>query len=172
MVTCLAIGMIFARCSITDSFYDPFRLNMFALFCAPLILSIVQRNSECPEYWLGRAAAALFAIILLWSISDSNLATKIVLSIGGVLAALVPVRAVDWVLGQLQFLLRPFSWIGSISYALYAIHMPILFFLMASTLPAPVRAMAFFVITFLIAAMLERVLQPAISRNFRRLLRT
>ncbi|GAC1574050.1 MAG: acyltransferase [Novosphingobium sp.] len=166
----LAIGLIYARCPMTSDFYDSFRLLSFALFSAPLFLAIVQPPAESRNYRAARIAAWLLGASLLWSISHAILATKLVLSVVGLIAAVAPVGPIDGMLKRAAPLARPFVWIGSISYALYAIHMPILFLLMRFPLPWPARALAFLVLSLGAATVLERVMQPALSRAIRPLL--
>ena len=94
-----------------------------------------------------------------------------VLSTVGLVAAFAPVKAIDGLLKRSAPLARPFVWIGGISYALYAIHLPILFLLMRLPLAWPLRAAAFVLLSFGLATLLERVVQPAVGRAMRPMLR-
>jgi peptidoglycan/LPS O-acetylase OafA/YrhL len=76
-------------------------------------------------------------------------------------AGLLPIRSTDW--------LRPFAWLGGISYAFYVVHFPLLYFVQFLPLPKA-TAMGFLArlpiwvaLTLGLSWLLERRYQPWIK---------
>ena len=161
-VCLLVIGLIFSRSPLSGSFYDPFRLCAFGLLCCPLLLALSSSQKECvPMNVLIRPIAFVFGEILLWTISPALFITKAGLTVAGLAATIMPLKAVDTVLRHMRVLQRPLVYVGSISYALYTIHVPILLLIRHFTPEiAALRLMIFFPSIIIIAHILERRIQP------------
>jgi peptidoglycan/LPS O-acetylase OafA/YrhL len=169
-VSCLAIGAIYARCPLTRDYFDLFRLLAFSICASPLILAIIQ-NAEVGQYekfgW-QRIALLLPGLALLWSVSHSLLMTKIVLSIVGAVFAFIPLCFIARVLRFFGFALRPLVYVGSISYAVYVVHVPIIYIsahFIAESRPF-LRLVTFTLVTLGISHILEWRFQPILRRQF------
>jgi peptidoglycan/LPS O-acetylase OafA/YrhL len=168
-VACFVIGLAYARCAITAESYDLFRLIIFALCCCPLLLSIIQRDSQRPvsikALLVIRIILAAVALLLLWTISSSLLLVKLGLTIAVAFAALAPLTYIDKTLSLLRWVLPALVRIGSISYGIYAIHVPIIE-LTAYTgqkWEAAPKVFAFLVVTLAISYLMERIVQPRLK---------
>jgi peptidoglycan/LPS O-acetylase OafA/YrhL len=168
-VACLVIGLVYARCPITANYYDIFRLASFALCCCPLMLAMIQRDNRpyisTETLLLVRVVLAAIALLLLWTISPSLLLTKSGLTITAASVALVPLTYIDKGISLLRWALPGLVYIGSISYAIYAIHAPVI----ALTAyfgrgwgVAP-KIGAFSIAILAISYALERIVQPLLS---------
>ena len=166
-LSCLAIGLIFARIPLTDDFRDPFRLLSFALFSAPLIVAIIQRTNSDANHYALRICAAVIGLLLLWRHSDALLTTKLVLTGTGILASTLPVSIYEGILSSFRSLYRPLVWTGSISYALYALHLPILFLCKYWITSTPLSAAAYICSSLFLAYVFEGLLQPKRSKFLR-----
>ncbi len=165
----LIIGFVFARCQLSESFYDPFRLCAFGLFSSPLMLAVIQpAEAPFPSQTVVRLAAFAVGATLLWSFSPSLLHAKIVFTAAGLAAAMTPLGIVGASLAALSPLRAPLAYVGSISYALYAVHMPIMF-LMNFALPTQTgpRILLFLLASWMLSHLLERALQPRIRSLLR-----
>src|SRR5262249_10609841 len=75
------IGFAYARLKFGPDYYDPLRLFLFSLCCAPLLLSIIQgAQAGLRNYYAMRLLCGAPAIALLWVLSDSDASTKVILS--------------------------------------------------------------------------------------------
>ncbi len=170
-VLCLFMGLIFFRCPLNHEGYDIFSMSAFSLACCPLMLAIIQNNkvnSNKNNYFMFRASVALVALSLLWTISHSLTAVKLTLSVASVVAAVIPLYRIDNILTVLGFLSRPLVYIGSVSYAIYVIHTPIIH-LIKYYMPdrgAVSGVVVFAFVTLAISIFLERVIQPRLTRRF------
>lgn len=121
------IGLVYARCNMTGMYFDPFRLNAFAMCCATLLLAIVQGKSEVKSnYYLLRTALGLPPIVILWISRHSNLNTCVFLTVLDAFAMATPIRMKDANLSR-WIPARPLVFVGGVSYAIYAIHVPLIF---------------------------------------------
>lgn len=167
-VCLLIIGLTFARSPFTENFYDPFRLCAFGLLSSPLILALARPADQIERVDLPiRPIAFAIGASLLWEISPALFVTKFTLTMAAAVAAFVPLKLVETILLRISFFKQAFVYVGSISYAIYAIHVPILFLLKPITPDiAIVRLTLYFSTVFLISHLLERCLQPAIASRF------
>lgn len=167
-VTLLIIGLVYARCPLTRDYFDIFRLATFSLCCCPLMLGMIQAGVpilERERYLVIRIPAAIGALLLLWTISPSLLVVKLALTIAAILAALIPLVYVEKGLSTLEFARPIFVYIGSVSYAIYAIHTPIIS-LTAYFLPSVGSASKIFATCAIILAIsyiMEYIVQPVFS---------
>jgi peptidoglycan/LPS O-acetylase OafA/YrhL len=129
-VACVVIGLVYARCPIAAVHFDIFRLTSFALRCCPLMLANVQDDvrscASINALLLARIVLAAIALVLLWVLSPSVLSTKLVLAIGAAVAAIMPLAWIDKLLVSMRWSLPSLTYIGSVSYALYAVHVPVI----------------------------------------------
>lgn len=165
----LPLAFAWARIKFYPDFYDPFRLLGFGAFLLPLFSSIVSRSSR--EIRLGltvRAPLCALVLALLWTHSDSLHATKLALSAFSIAACLLaPSLATR--LRVPGFTMRALVYLGSISYALYVVHYPIVL-VTTREVRNPVVAIVVVVATVIaLSHLLERGLQPRIARAVRRL---
>jgi peptidoglycan/LPS O-acetylase OafA/YrhL len=168
-VACLVIGLVYARCSITGDYYDIFRLTSFALCCCPLLAAIIQKDNACDFseklFLFVRIVLAGIALVLLWTISPSLWLVKVSLTMAAMLAALLPLSYIDKCLSKFRWMLPGLVYIGSISYAIYAIHVPII----ALTLyvgrewGGGLKIVSFSVGVLAISYIMERLVQPLLS---------
>lgn len=165
----LAFGLVLSRCPLSADYYDIFRLTMFALACCPLLLSLTQKPGQ-PEPRQSlllklRPAVALSSLGLLWWLSPSLFAVKLALTVLAVAAALVPPVVLEKALGSLSRLEIPLVYLGSISYALYACHAPVMLAVagLTGSWPPVARLLVFAGITLALAHLLERKLQPFVN---------
>ncbi len=173
-------GLVLSRVSISSDYYDFARLFAFAVgsgaLCSSLLGAEVLNEdvSRLPVAWgLGvweRAAICICALVALWLLSRSLWATKSVLTAVVVLAAIapsIPVRVVRCVVGSIEGWLM---YVGGLSYALYIIHYPIIYF--ANTVlesHGPVGRVLFVVVLSLASAhILEYWFQAGIKAFIRR----
>lgn len=166
----LMIGLMFARSPLSGNFYDPFRLCAFGLLSTPLLSALsTNGDEETGSYVLARAIAFGVGAALLWTISPALFVTKAFLTAVGLAAVIIPLSVVDAVLRRIAFLRRPLTYVGSISYALYAIHVPILLLIRHVTPDNPFLRLALFLPSiFLVAHLLERRLQPCAAATLLR----
>lgn len=168
-VACFVIGLMFARCPITTNYYDIFRLTSFSLCCCPLMLALIQDAApslSARYFLLSRILLTVVGLLLLWTISPSLLVVKAALTIVAILAALAPLEFIAKGLLLLAWMRPALIYIGSISYAVYAIHAPIIaltVFLLPTTGSAP-RIIAVSVLILITAHFMERIAQPMFSR--------
>jgi peptidoglycan/LPS O-acetylase OafA/YrhL len=168
-VACLVIGLVYARCPLTDGFFDIFRLTSFALCCCPLMLALIQKDNQryisTERLLFVRIALAAIALLLLWTISPSLFLIKSSLTIAAAAAALVPLTYIDKGLWLLRWALPGLVYIGSVSYAIYAIHEPLiaLTVYLGRELGGASKIVAFSIATLAISYIVERVVQPVLS---------
>jgi peptidoglycan/LPS O-acetylase OafA/YrhL len=145
------------------------RLISFALCCCPLMLAIIQKDNQrymsTERLLFVRVALAAIAVLLLWTISPSLLTTRLGLTIAAALAALVPLTYIDKGLWLLRWALPGLVYIGSVSYAIYAIHVPliVLTVYLGRESPGVSKIVAFSIATLAISYIMERVIQPMLS---------
>jgi peptidoglycan/LPS O-acetylase OafA/YrhL len=152
-----SIGLVYSRCNISGMYYDPFRLTAFALCSAALMLSVIQNVRESvKEYYFVRLMVGIPPLLYLWTIGHSMMATRIVLTCIDFVAmasplSILPIKT-NW-----KFLHRAFVKLGRISYAVYAIHVPLIYFtLRLVSWPLGVKLAVFLGTMLFGAAMLER----------------
>jgi len=168
-VACLVIGLVYARCPLTTEFYDIFRLTGFALCCCPLMLAIIQRDERSylssEGLLLARIVLAAIALLLLWTISPSPFLTKVSLTIAAAFAALVPLTYIDKGLSLLRWALPGLVFIGSVSYAIYAMHPPVIALTayLGRELSGAAKIAAFSIVILTISYIMERIVQPALA---------
>jgi peptidoglycan/LPS O-acetylase OafA/YrhL len=112
-----------------------------------------------------RIAVAIIALLLLWTISSSLFVVKSALTIAAILAALVPLEYVEKGLSLLQFTRPVLIYVGSVSYAIYAIHAPIIA-LAVYYLPlagSALRIIAVCVVILVVSHVMEFIVQPLFS---------
>jgi peptidoglycan/LPS O-acetylase OafA/YrhL len=103
---------------------------------------------------------------MLWTVSPALPITKIVLTAVGLAAALTPLTPINYLLNLVEPLKAVFVYLGSISYALYAIHVPILILLKLATPDvAWIRLLLFTGCLLAAAHFLEQVLQPFLRQK-------
>lgn len=166
-------GLAYSRVPLFDSQYDPFRLTVFAAFCCPLILSLVQGNAAAqdPKQHRGlRLAAALPAIIALWTVSPSIIPVKAALTSAALLFALIDLAWISAALRPLTILVPVLAYLGSISYALYALHFPLIYLANShlQSLHPTARFVAFAVAVLALSHLMERIVQPSLAKRLRR----
>lgn len=171
-VAFFVIGLAYARVLFSEDSYDLYRMTIFGAFCCPLILSIIQGNAlvtEQKQYRGLRLAAALPAVIGLWALSPSTVPVKAALSSGAILFALLDLAWIRVALRPLRILVPVLVYVGSISYALYALHVPLIFLansLLAGLHPAA-RFVAFAAAVLALSHLMERIVQPRLARALR-----
>jgi peptidoglycan/LPS O-acetylase OafA/YrhL len=168
-IAVLLIGLGFARCPLSDNYYDTFRLTAFAACCCPLVLSLVQdeltANGNGGLGWpfVARLLCGAGALVLLWTVSPSLVGVKATLTLMILVGACAPLWLFAQILSWLKFGLPLLVYIGSISYALYAIHAPMIAIVNHFVSASPMIKVAFVLIVIpIIAHCLEHLLQPAI----------
>ncbi len=169
----LGLGFAFSRVPVSTNYYDAFRLYAFGFGIGALCFHIVQRHAaEAPHYvisvaWPLRTVAVAVAVALLWWASPSIFVTKAILSamvvalsyseIASAAAARLPAMPFAAGLGKLLV------YLGSISYAVYAIHIPLLYLMILVPIPPLAQACVIVVVTLILAHVLERRVQPRIK---------
>jgi peptidoglycan/LPS O-acetylase OafA/YrhL len=173
-IACLIIGLVYARCPITADYYDIFRLTTFALCCCPLMLAMIQKDNRphisTKTLLLARIVLATIALLLLWKISTSLLLVKIGLTIAAVTAAFMPPTFIDECLLCLSWALSGLVYVGSISYAIYAIHAPIIALTayLGQQWGVVPEIIVFTIVILAISHIMERIVQPMLSAMSRR----
>ena len=172
-ITLLGVGLALSRVSVSKDFYDIFRLFSFACGICAICWLITQKAKGIPARrmfdmpFAHRTLIVGVAIALLLLTSKSATVTKAVLSAAAVSLLLVSTfwTSLNGKFRHFTFLRGPAAYLGSISYAVYAVHMPILYALEPfSEVTGLLRGVLTFVITFALAHVLERWLQPKIAR--------
>jgi peptidoglycan/LPS O-acetylase OafA/YrhL len=166
-VSCAALGIVLARANFTTASYDVVRLIVFSLSFCPLMLALCREGEPdaatgtLPEQPI-RIAAAAVAIALLWATSRSLFVVMVALTGLAILAALVPVRIIEAGLGWLRPLRAGLVYLGAISYAIYAVHAPIIALVIHAfpELPSAARAAIIILATLGLSHGLEMGLQP------------
>jgi len=119
------------------------------------MLSILQGSPKATRSFLvSKAIIAAFAIALLWTTGNSLPLTRIALTMLAVFAVACPIEPLVRC-AQGAAIWRPLVALGGISYAVYAVHLPLIFLIEGSPLPRPLRLLVFFVILLAMAWMLE-----------------
>jgi peptidoglycan/LPS O-acetylase OafA/YrhL len=164
-ISILPLSLVIARTNFIPDYYDIYRLGGFSLFCLPLFSAIaspakVKIRISQPIIW----SACLLILSFHWWLSNSHLSTKILLSVLSI-SGLFLSDYTGLLLQALKSLKAPIIYVASISYALYVIHMPILYLLQQVIKEQPLLVCVLTVLmTFLIAHLFELILQPKISR--------
>ncbi|PWS26388.1 hypothetical protein DHW03_16540 [Pedobacter yonginense] len=164
---------IVSRAHFTDNYYDPIRNVLFALCSVPLFLFLVQHKkgqhfTNFLSNYLGIFLISItYLLSLLFIFNDFTYPlTSRILYICLPIAILFIVPFKKLIYRFYTFiLLKPFKYIGLLSYSIYLFHNPILIILAKLTaIPLLLRIAIFVVITFGIAFLLEKKLQPALNR--------
>jgi peptidoglycan/LPS O-acetylase OafA/YrhL len=161
----LPLSLVVARTSFISEYYDIYRLAGFSLFCLPLFNAIASSAKVKIKISPLIIWSICFLVLSLhWWLSNSHISTKILLSVFSI-AGLLLANYADLLLRSLQPLRASIVYIASISYALYVIHMPILYLLQHFIKKQPLLVCALTVLlTFSIAHLFELILQPKLSR--------
>jgi peptidoglycan/LPS O-acetylase OafA/YrhL len=171
-----AIGLCYARIQLTSNFFDVFRLTAFAACCCPLILSLIQKDEEVQEerqYYLWRFAVSLCGIAALWAFSPSPLVLDLVvqpelkIALTGLcfLFSALRIEHIRTAMSCFSVLVPALVYIGSISYALYALHAPMIFIVnhVLGDRHWVIRLAVFACTVASLSHFMERVIQPRCS---------
>jgi peptidoglycan/LPS O-acetylase OafA/YrhL len=162
------IGLAFARVPLTSTYFDVFRLTAFGACCCPLILSLIQTHSENedrPQYRGWRVSVSLTGIAMLWAFSPSIFLVKISLTALSLIFAVLSIEHVQAGLACFHRLVRPLTYVGSISYALYVLHAPLLLGInhMLAEAHSTVRLAVFVAAALALSHIMEQVIQPRLA---------
>ncbi len=167
----LTVGLCLARVPLSHpSKFDYFRLACFsvgfaffvwAMLSSLLLADPATRRSLLDLDLLARGAIAAASLALLWRASDSQLATKLILSAAVLAFALSP-AAMAQVAARVVRPLVPFMlYVAGLSYALYLVHYPLVqTFNALAILPPLANFVVVVASSFAIAHLLEYRLQP------------
>jgi peptidoglycan/LPS O-acetylase OafA/YrhL len=123
-----------------------------------------QRNISTEHLLFVRIALAAIALLLLWTISPSFFLVKSGLTIAAVAAVLVPLTYIDKGLWLLRWALPGLVYVGSVSYAIYAIHTPLISLtIYLGRELGGAKIVAFSIATLAISHIMERLVQPVLS---------
>ncbi len=134
-VTFLVIGMTLSRTlfGAAYDYYDFLRLAGFALCSGALISTLVAVESEeTKDSLVGKPvmiSIGIFAVLAMWIMSGSNMSTKLVLTALTMAAIATPTKIIESSIFRLRALNYPLVFLGSISYALYVTHVPLIIIL-------------------------------------------
>lgn len=164
----LVIGLCYARAQLTSEYYDVFRLTAFGACSCPLILSLIQNRQQVekePQHHRWRFAVSLPGIAALWAFSPSLLFVKVGLTGLTLLFSVLKVEHIEAGLACFRVLVPALAYVGSISYALYALHAPLIFVVneLVDESHMIMRLAAFVVTTIALSHLMERIVQPRLA---------
>jgi peptidoglycan/LPS O-acetylase OafA/YrhL len=172
-ISLIPLALMWARTNFISDFYDIYRFIGFAVFCLPLFNMLISRSERTIKVpWWVALGCLVTSLAVFWILSRSLLSTKIMLSalsIAAILLVYILPRLFEHLWNLLAKAKCFLVYIGSISYAIYIIHLPILYFLQA-VLPAhPLLSVAItFIVVLVISHVLERILQPKLTLLLKR----
>lgn len=167
-VAVLPLAFAWARIKFLPDFYDPFRLLGFGLFLLPLFSSAVSSSTRVIRLpAIGRVVLCVGVVALLWSQSDSLRMTKAALSAASIVGCLFGPSLLPYVRVP-DALLRPLVYLGSVSYALYVVHFPIVALTFGRVQNPAIALGIVLALVLALSHLLERVLQPRLARAVRR----
>jgi peptidoglycan/LPS O-acetylase OafA/YrhL len=167
-ISLIPLALMCARTHFLEGYYDVYRFFAFALFLLPLFNVLISRSEHIIKvpWWIAVGCVLLSGALFLM-FSKSILFTKILLSALATTSILL-----FYTFPQVfDYLSKTFAkakpllvYMGSISYALYITHMPILYFLQAVFPRHPLMTVMLTVgIVLMISHVLELILQPKIT---------
>jgi peptidoglycan/LPS O-acetylase OafA/YrhL len=170
----MAVGFCLSRVPFADpAKFDFGMLFNFGIGFSFLVWALVTKETAKPSYvlhlnLLARAAVSAIALAMLWILSDSFFAMKIVMTGSVLIFALVPEMMVRIV----SILVRPtmgfMYYAGGLSYALYLVHYPLMHFFYRTHPFSPIVNVAIVaLLSFALAHLLDYVLQPRLSAALR-----
>jgi peptidoglycan/LPS O-acetylase OafA/YrhL len=133
------------------------------------MLAIIQRDGgshvSTEALLVVRIVLASIALLMLWTISPSLLLVKCGLTIAAGFAALVPLICIDKGLSLFRWTLPGVVYIGSLSYAIYAIHATIIALsgYLGAEWGAATKLAAFSIAVLALSYIMERIIQPMLS---------
>ncbi|MCW2282933.1 peptidoglycan/LPS O-acetylase OafA/YrhL [Rhodoblastus acidophilus] len=162
------IGLCYARVQLTSEYYDAFRLTAFGACCCPLILSLIQNPvvvEKEPQHRAWRFLVSLIGISALWAFSPSLFVVKVGLTVLSLLFSALNVEHIQTGLTCFRALVPALSYVGSISYALYVLHAPLIFIVnhMLAKSSVTVRLAVFGAVALALSHLMERVIQKRLT---------
>jgi peptidoglycan/LPS O-acetylase OafA/YrhL len=161
------LALAASRTRFLDDYYEPYRFVLMALLFVPLFgaLTSESRRRQILPLWLLLGLAGSI-VILLWTHSSSNTVTQIVLTVASFAGVLL--RPAIPRLAKIVYRFRtPLLWVASLSYALYVVHLPILYLIQSTKWSVYVVVPTSLVASFAAAYVLEVRLQPVVARHLR-----
>lgn len=163
---------IVSRAHFTDNYYDPIRNILFALCSVPFFLFLIKDSKEhkavrfVEKYLCVFLISTTYLASLLFIYNDSSYPL-----FSRILYILLPTSIIFIVLFKklIQrfysfFILKPFKYIGSLSYSIYLIHNPILVVIATFTsIPLVFKIPLFLIVTYGVSYFLEKKYQPVFN---------
>ena len=167
----LMVGLCLARVPLSQpSKFDYFRLACFstgfAFFVWAMLSNVLLANPDKRRSLLdldpvARGAIAAASLALFWRASDSQLATKLILSLGVLGFTLFPAAMAQGTARAIRPLVPLMLYVAGLSYALYLVHYPLVQTFNALAILPPFAGFAVVVAaSFALAHLLEYRLQP------------
>ncbi|MBC6112155.1 acyltransferase family protein [Pedobacter fastidiosus] len=160
---------IVSRAHFTDNYYDPIRNILFALCSIPFFLFLIQDRKERKAFGFVEKYLSVFLISTTYLVSSLFIYNDSSYPLfSRILYILLPTSIIFIVLFKrlIQrfysfFILKPFKYIGSLSYSIYLIHNPILVILATfTTAPLMIKIPLFLIVTYSASYFLEKKYQP------------
>ncbi len=170
----MAVGFCLSRVPFADpAKFDFGMLFNFGIGFSFLVWALVTKEIAKPSYilhfnLLARGAVSAVALAMLWLLSDSFFAMKVVMTGLVLIFALLPEMMIRIVTVLVKPTMRFMFYAGGLSYALYLVHYPMMHLFQRLQLFSPIVNVAIVaVLSFALAHLLDYVLQPRLSAAVR-----